>query len=60
VHGATLRQPLLAATLRRIMRGGPNAFYRGTIAEQIVADEAAAKDTADGDVGLMTLDDLAR
>src|SRR4051812_1325407 len=36
--GTILRQPALAATLRRIMRGGARAFSRGTIARRIVRD----------------------
>lgn len=34
-------QPDLAATLRAIARGGADAFYRGAIAERIVADMEA-------------------
>ncbi len=56
--GEKLVQPDLAATLRRIQRGGTRAFYRGTIAKQIVADmQAPRPDT--GDPGLIRLDDLA-
>lgn len=36
--GDTLRQPDLAATLRAIAEGGADAFYRGPIAEAMVAD----------------------
>jgi gamma-glutamyltranspeptidase/glutathione hydrolase len=36
-EGATLRNPALADTLRRIARGGSDAFYRGEIARDIVA-----------------------
>jgi gamma-glutamyltranspeptidase/glutathione hydrolase len=54
---STLRQPQLAASLRRIMRGGPVAFYRGTIARRIVADMTAARPT--GDPGLLTMADFA-
>lgn len=36
-EGATLRNPALADTLRRIARGGADAFYRGEIARDIVA-----------------------
>jgi gamma-glutamyltranspeptidase/glutathione hydrolase len=54
--GATLVQPQLAASLRRIMRGGPAAFYRGTIARRIVADMNAARST--GDPGLLTMADF--
>jgi gamma-glutamyltranspeptidase len=35
--GATLIQPALAATLRAIARGGPEAFYTGEIARSLVA-----------------------
>jgi gamma-glutamyltranspeptidase/glutathione hydrolase len=52
-----LVQPVLAATLRRIMRGGPKAFYAGTVARRIVADMRAARPTADP--GLLTMEDLA-
>jgi gamma-glutamyltranspeptidase / glutathione hydrolase len=54
--GATLRQADLAATLRRLQRGGERAFYRGTIARRIVADMQARRPT--GERGLMTLADL--
>lgn len=36
-EGATMRNPVLADTLRRIARGGADAFYRGEIARDIVA-----------------------
>ena len=39
--GERFRQPLLAATLRAIARGGADAFYRGDIARRIAADVAA-------------------
>lgn len=39
-EGERLRQPLLAATLRRIARGGARIFYEGRIAEQIARDMA--------------------
>lgn len=51
--GDTLRQPDLARTLRLIADSGPSAFYRGQIADLIVAEM-----TRGG--GLMTKDDLAR
>jgi gamma-glutamyltranspeptidase/glutathione hydrolase len=35
--GERFRNPRLAATLRQIAASGPNAFYNGPIAEQIVA-----------------------
>jgi gamma-glutamyltranspeptidase/glutathione hydrolase len=51
--GEILRQPELAATLRRIARNGPAEFYRGSTAHALV-DEMARLG------GLITLDDLAR
>ena len=39
--GETLRQPDLAASLKRISDGGPDAFYKGEIADQIVTASAA-------------------
>ncbi len=39
--GERFRQPLLAATLRRLARHGAEDFYRGEIAQEIVADVAA-------------------
>jgi gamma-glutamyltranspeptidase / glutathione hydrolase len=56
--GATLVQPELAASLRRIMRGGRDAFYRGTIAQRIVRDMAAPRPDT-GDAGLLALADFA-
>jgi gamma-glutamyltranspeptidase / glutathione hydrolase len=50
--GDTLVQNDLAATLRAIAYNGPSAFYRGPIAEKIVASVRTAG-------GLMTLEDLA-
>ena len=50
--GDTLRQPELAATLKRIAKNGPDEFYQGETA-QILAGEMAALG------GLITLDDLA-
>lgn len=35
--GQVMRNPRLAATLRQVAEGGPEAFYRGSIAEQLVA-----------------------
>lgn len=40
--GDTLRNPDLAATLRAIADGGADVFYRGSVAERIVADLSAA------------------
>ena len=42
----------LAGTLRRIAAGGKDAFYRGEIAERMVADMRAHG-------GLLTMEDLA-
>jgi gamma-glutamyltranspeptidase/glutathione hydrolase len=50
--GDRMRQPLLAATLRRIAAEGRDAFYEGSVAEDIVARLRAAG-------GLHTLDDFA-
>lgn len=49
--GDTLRQPLLAATLRRIATLGAMDFYEGEIAAEIAADVRANN-------GWITLDDL--
>jgi gamma-glutamyltranspeptidase/glutathione hydrolase len=55
-RGQILRQPDLAKTLRLIADKGPQVFYRGEIAEAIVA---AQRGTANGGKpGLMTLEDL--
>ena len=55
-EGQILRQPDLAKTLRLIADKGPKVFYRGEIAEAIVA---AQRGTANGGKpGLMTLADL--
>ena len=51
--GDTLRQPELAATLKRIARNGPAEFYQGETAQMLARDM-----TAFG--GLITLDDLAQ
>ncbi|HKI10903.1 MAG TPA: gamma-glutamyltransferase family protein [Candidatus Acidoferrum sp.] len=50
--GDTLRQPELAATLKRIARNGPAEFYQGETAQMLARDMAALG-------GLITLDDLA-
>jgi gamma-glutamyltranspeptidase/glutathione hydrolase len=50
--GDTLRQPELAATLKRIARNGPAEFYQGQTAQMLARDMAALG-------GLITLDDLA-
>lgn len=51
-EGDILRQPELAATLRRIAANGPDEFYRGETARHLAADMAKNH-------GLITLDDLA-
>jgi len=50
--GDTLRQPELAATLKRIAKNGPEEFYRGETAQMLARDMASFG-------GLITLDDLA-
>ncbi len=50
--GDTLRQPELAATLKRIARNGPAEFYQGETALMLARDMAVFG-------GLITLDDLA-
>jgi len=49
--GEILRQPDLAQTLRRIATGGPEAFYRGPVAQAIAASMRKHG-------GLITADDL--
>ncbi len=56
--GSTLVQPDLAETLASIAQGGPDAFYRGDVAEKIVDDMEDAGDYP-GDEGLLTREDLA-
>lgn len=50
--GDTLRQPELAATLKRIAKNGPDEFYKGETAQMLARDMASFG-------GLITLDDLA-
>jgi gamma-glutamyltranspeptidase/glutathione hydrolase len=52
--GTRLRNPELAATLRAIAQQGPDAFYRGAIAADIVA-----KVRAQANVGRLSTADLA-
>ncbi|MFN8241835.1 MAG: gamma-glutamyltransferase [Bacteroidales bacterium] len=51
--GEVFRNPLLAATLEKIVRGGRNEFYRGSIARSI---DAFMKSQG----GFLTFDDLSR
>jgi gamma-glutamyltranspeptidase / glutathione hydrolase len=51
--GDTLRQPELAATLKRIAQKGPDEFYKGGTAQMLARDMAAMG-------GLIRLDDLAQ
>ena len=50
--GSTLRQPMLARTLRLIAEQGPDVFYRGEIADSIVAEMRRGG-------GIITREDLA-
>jgi gamma-glutamyltranspeptidase/glutathione hydrolase len=50
--GDTLKQPELAATLKRIAKNGAGEFYRGETARMVAADMAKSG-------GLITLEDLA-
>jgi gamma-glutamyltranspeptidase / glutathione hydrolase len=50
--GETLKQPELAATLKRIARNGAEEFYRGETARMVVAEMAKSG-------GLITVEDLA-
>jgi gamma-glutamyltranspeptidase/glutathione hydrolase len=50
--GARARRPELAATLAALAGGGPDVFYRGAIADDVIAAVTAAG-------GVMTRDDLA-
>lgn len=50
--GATLKNPDLAASLKKIAAGGPDVFYRGEL-----AGKSAAEMAANG--GLLTKEDLA-
>lgn len=56
--GSTLAQPDLADTLALISANGPDAFYRGEIADAIARDMRNAGDYP-GDEGLVTRKDLA-
>ncbi|MEW6474198.1 MAG: gamma-glutamyltransferase [Actinomycetota bacterium] len=54
-------QPDLAATLQRLADEGPDAFYRGRIAEAIVAEMERSRRAGGpaGERGVMTAEDLA-
>lgn len=52
VVGTTVRNPRLAETLRRLAAEGPDALYRGSVAEEIV-------EVARAHGGKLSLDDLA-
>ena len=54
--GSTLQNPDYADTLRQIARHGTDAFYSGPIAEDIVATVR----NADGNPGLLAMEDMAR
>lgn len=54
--GTLLRNPAYAETLALVAEGGADAFYKGPIAEDIVV----SVEGAEGNPGLLTLDDLAR
>ena len=53
VVGEVLRQPELAATLRRIAKNGPDEFYRGQTAHDLAAEMQR-------EGGLIGIDDLAQ
>jgi gamma-glutamyltranspeptidase/glutathione hydrolase len=50
--GATLRNPDLARSLRKIAEGGPDVFYKGELADRIAAE-------MEGHGGFITRSDLA-
>jgi gamma-glutamyltranspeptidase/glutathione hydrolase len=58
-EGALLRQPDLAKTLRLIAKYGPDVFYKGEIAQAIVAAQQRTRTPVPAEgVGRMTLQDL--
>ena len=57
-EGSTLVQPELAETLSLISEGGPDAFYEGPIADEIVREMERESDLP-GNEGLITEEDLA-
>ena len=54
-------QPDLARTLRALAEQGPQAFYRGPIADAIIAEMERSRTAAvpEGEQGVMTAEDLA-
>ena len=56
--GSTLVQKGYAHSLRRIARNGPNAFYKGRIAELIAQDMKKNAGAYPGDNGLMRRSDI--
>ena len=62
-RGATIRMPDLAATLDTVARQGPDAFYRGELADRLVAaanQEGAALSHDDLDAMAATVEPAAR
>lgn len=55
--GSTLRNPDYAVTLRRIAQEGPNAFYKGEIAEDMIK---TVRDVARDNPGLLSMEDLEK
>lgn len=51
-YGDVLMQSDLAGSLKAIMENGPDAFYKGEIAEKIIADQGKYD-------GILTMDDFA-
>jgi len=52
VEGQVLKQPRMAHTLRAIAEGGPDVYYRGEVAQELVRSFRAVG-------GLLSLEDLA-
>jgi gamma-glutamyltranspeptidase/glutathione hydrolase len=57
--GSTLVQPDLAATLNSLAELGPDAFYTGPIAQQIVDEMEQYAGAYPGDDGVLVAEDLA-
>ncbi len=55
--GSTLRNPDYAVTLRRIAQEGPDAFYKGEIAEDMIK---TVRDIARDNPGLLSMEDLEK